>query len=291
MPEIAEVAITSHALNDTFRGEKLIKIVMISGRYLGKEPEGLDKLRDALPVRVKAVDSCGKFMWWQLRSRWSIWSTFGMAGNWTAINGSLDQTEPVDPPRFARIGLQFSSGRWAIYLDMRNFGTLKISRDPDLLQAKIDTLEPCLLEGRLDVDRLTRYRKPIVAVLMDQCAIGAGIGNYLAAEILYRAKIDPHRPGSSLTKRERQELSYWTAYLIKLAYYKNFHRLQDRPSVNLPQPQFREYHPEIEISTEHYVHHVYRQKEDPDGNPVQVAQIVKQGSAWRSTYWVPAVQK
>lgn len=292
MPEITEVAITGHALNDTFRREKLIRIVIISGRYLTKPPAGLADLQAALPVRVKSVESCGKFMWWQLRSNWSIWSTFGMAGNWSLLDGDdLDQTEPLDPPRFARIGLQFSSGRWAIYLDMRNFGTLKISRDPDALAAKVETLKPCLLADRLAVERLGRYRKPIVAILMDQCAIGAGIGNYLAAEILYRAKIDPHRPGSSLTIFEREQLSYWTAYVIKLAYYQNYHRVNYRRYGNLPKPVFRDCHPEIDLAIEEYVHHVYRQTKDPDGNPVAIAHLVKQGAAYRSTYWVPAVQK
>ena len=38
---------------------------------------------------------------------------------------------------------------------------------------------------------------------MDQTAIGSGIGNYLSAEILYRAKISPHKTIAQICRNKK----------------------------------------------------------------------------------------
>lgn len=63
------------------------------------------------------------------------------------------------------------------------------------------------------VDAVTRRRTPIGILLMDQSVV-AGIGNVYRAEILYRAGIDPHRPGASITVDEARALwADWTKLL------------------------------------------------------------------------------
>ena len=58
--------------------------------------------------------------------------------------------------------------------------------------------------------RLGRRRAPIKAVLLDQ-SLFAGVGNWIADEVLYQARIDPHRLASELesddVKRLRARLS------------------------------------------------------------------------------------
>ncbi|SDS54184.1 Fpg/Nei family DNA glycosylase [Agrococcus carbonis] len=55
------------------------------------------------------------------------------------------------------------------------------------------------------VDRASRSNQPIGQLLMDQSVV-AGIGNVYRAELLFRARIDPHRPGSQLTTDELRGL-------------------------------------------------------------------------------------
>ena len=43
----------------------------------------------------------------------------------------------------------------------------------------------------------------LVKVLMDQQALVSGIGNYLVAEILYDAKLNPHRELDKLSNKEK----------------------------------------------------------------------------------------
>ena len=55
------------------------------------------------------------------------------------------------------------------------------------------------------VERAARSNQPIGQLLMDQSVV-AGIGNVYRAELLFRARIDPHRPGSQLTSDELRGL-------------------------------------------------------------------------------------
>lgn len=55
------------------------------------------------------------------------------------------------------------------------------------------------------VARASRSNQPIGQLLMDQSVV-AGIGNVYRAELLFRARIDPHRPGSAVTDDELRAL-------------------------------------------------------------------------------------
>lgn len=55
------------------------------------------------------------------------------------------------------------------------------------------------------VARAARSKQPIGQLLMDQ-AVVAGIGNVYRAELLFRAAIDPHRPGTQVTDDELRGL-------------------------------------------------------------------------------------
>jgi endonuclease-8 len=55
--------------------------------------------------------------------------------------------------------------------------------------------------------RIGKSRRSIGSLLMDQSVI-AGVGNVYRCELLYRHRIDPHRPGEQLSEAEFAEL--WT---------------------------------------------------------------------------------
>jgi formamidopyrimidine-DNA glycosylase len=65
--------------------------------------------------------------------------------------------------------------------------------------------------------------KEIVKILMEQednNAIGSGIGNYLVAEILYDAKISPHKTLVEIYKNDKliKSLTKSIKYITKLSY-------------------------------------------------------------------------
>ncbi|MFC7620987.1 Fpg/Nei family DNA glycosylase [Microlunatus sp. GCM10028923] len=59
--------------------------------------------------------------------------------------------------------------------------------------------------------RIHRSGRPIAALLMDQ-AILSGVGNVYRAEVLFRNRIHPHRPGNKLTRRSW--LAIWSDLLL-----------------------------------------------------------------------------
>jgi endonuclease-8 len=94
----------------------------------------------------------------------------------------------------------------------------------------IEPLELEVLQNRLGPDPLNpddgtqfkRFQKNISAskaaiglLLMNQDVI-SGIGNVYRAEILYRAKINPHKPGNELTAKQVKVLWKDSVYLLEL---------------------------------------------------------------------------
>ncbi|MGE2728867.1 Fpg/Nei family DNA glycosylase [Mycolicibacterium vaccae] len=68
---------------------------------------------------------------------------------------------------------------------------------PDPLRADADPA--------LAFRRISKSRRPIGALLMDQTVI-AGVGNVYRSELLFRHRIDPFRPGITITADEFDEL-------------------------------------------------------------------------------------
>lgn len=64
------------------------------------------------------------------------------------------------------------------------------------------------------VTAIRKRNVPIGQLLMDQSVV-AGIGNVYRAEMLFRASIDPYRPGTAITLDEAQAL--WTDWVKLLA--------------------------------------------------------------------------
>ena len=91
----------------------------------------------------------------------------------------------------------------------------------DEVQAVIDKLGPDPLvddpmagEQRF-VDRVRTKATPIGLLLMDQSVV-AGIGNVYRAEILFRARLDPHRPGKLVPEEQLRAIYQdWTVLLTR----------------------------------------------------------------------------
>jgi len=284
MPEGPEVALTAEILQKKLKNKTLVSFDFVSGRYgPGRTgPTGFDEFNEKLPMKLTKVDSKGKFMWFELNkdgSKSFIWNTFGLTGMWSFFE-----------PKSCRAVLTFSDDTVVYYSDARNFGTFTFSDSAEALNAKLGELAPDFLkESNIDFKSLTKYNKPIVEILTDQKKIGSGIGNYLVAEILYRAKLSPHRKASTLSTEEIQNLKYWVAYTIKLAYDSNDIGYMINLTPEASKISRKNYHPKIifKKSDSEFTFQVYRQKLDPEGNEVTVEKSNKD----RSIYWVKSVQK
>ena len=140
---------------------------------------------------------------------------------------------------------------------------------------------------------------------MDQSSktgIGSGLGNYLAVEALFYAKISPHTKLIDLynDKKKVSLLSKAIKYVIKLAYMTadigylegletDFDKfiMNLRKEINKDKNHELNFHPETNLKNKKFSFKVYRQKKDPYGNDIIPDKIVN----GRTTYWSPKVQK
>src|SRR5271154_3010928 len=282
MPEVCEVALTAEILLKYLKNKILISLDFVSGRYARNIPTGFEDFNKALPLKVVDINSKGKFLWFDLvelhdkKSHWYIWNTLGLTGMWSFFQ-----------PKYDKAIMTFKGNRVVYFSDMRNFGTFKFSSDINELDAKIEELTPDFLKDSFDLSSITSYHEPVIKILMDQKKVGSGLGNYLAAEVLYRAKISPHRLGNKLSQKDINQLVYWIKYMTKLCYKNNHIGYMINLESEANKIPRHNYHPKIKLKEKEFEFQIYKQKTDPLGNKVKADKIIN----GRTTYWVPEIQK
>jgi DNA-formamidopyrimidine glycosylase len=300
MPEGPEILITSQYLGTKLKNKKIQSIDILSGRYTHQKLKGLT-LVDNFPHTVLKVDSKGKFLWFHMvdNNNKSIYMlcTFGLTGRWSF------HKEKNSRIHFAVQSTTNAKKKYDLYyIDDRNFGTVEFTDNTRILDAKLDRLAPDVLKSNqtddLMINTIKKYTlkkdgKNIVKVLMDQEAVVSGIGNYLVAEILYDAKIDPHRNIGDLSDREIEHLAMSIRKITKHAYYHNtsgymtyFEKFMKKHADRIDSGVYPNYHPDIKIK-QPFEFKVYQQKKDPLGNKVQNDEIIK----GRTIHWVEQIQK
>jgi formamidopyrimidine-DNA glycosylase len=110
--------------------------------------------------------------------------------------GSLTVDEAPAPRNWDRFTLEFADGGRLALRDERRLGRAVL--EPDYSHVGPDAAEVGREEFRR---RVGRGSAPLKARLLDQGVI-SGVGNLLADEILWRARMSPRRPANELTEEE-----------------------------------------------------------------------------------------
>ncbi|GMH85607.1 hypothetical protein TrST_g3604 [Triparma strigata] len=207
MPEGPEVRTIANQISDrlTSSPSRLVSVDMLSGRYTrhGPPADHGDFLK-SLQLHpessvIKAWKCRGKFQYAVLEDEErSVWVTLGMSGRFS-FDEDLDH-------RHARVNFVLEDVatkelRNLVFIDARNFGTVRFSLDGQELEQKLKTLGPDLLDSSdltdsvfIQIARksISAAKKPlnVCNFLMNQKKI-SGVGNYILAEGLYKSNIDP----------------------------------------------------------------------------------------------------
>ena len=121
-------------------------------------------------------------------------------GDWAAGRFGRGTEDPDRKPEWDRFTLTFADGGSLRLFDKRRLGRVRL--DPDLPHLGPDAE----LVGEADLSaRVSRSRAPVKARLLDQSVV-AGVGNLLADETLWQARLSPLRPGIELTAAELANL-------------------------------------------------------------------------------------
>jgi len=199
MPEGPEVTATKNALKRIIDLSILELSVLPGSRYHYRDhPKKMKGLNKRLPKKVLNVKKKGKFLYILLESGWSIWFTLGMTGKFIISDNPI-------PDKHSNFRIElYDLDSWdtdthkPIYLffnDSRHFGTITCCQDPSVLESKLNTLGPDILSKKTNsavfINKLREYpNKSLDTLLLDQKII-SGIGNYIRAEALYKARLYP----------------------------------------------------------------------------------------------------
>jgi endonuclease VIII len=146
--------------------------------------------------RVERASAYGKHLFVDFDQDELVHVHLGLYGKFAVHTGVSGVDGVPDPVGQVRLRLVSDSA----YADLRGATACELLV-PEQRDAVLARLGPDPLRADADPDlawsRIRRSRAPIGGLLMDQSVV-AGIGNVYRAELLFRHRVDPYRPGTSL---------------------------------------------------------------------------------------------
>jgi formamidopyrimidine-DNA glycosylase len=265
MPELPEVETSRRLLERHLAGKRLAGVATVDDHIVY---EGVSPRRFAVALKGRSVEAAhrkGKHLWLEMDRR--PWPTFhfGMGGSFHVYEVERDR------PRFWKVELLTEEGIRLAMTNPRRLGRIRLFEDPTT-EPPISLLgcDP-LLElppARILAAALARRKAPIKAVLLDQ-SLFAGVGNWIADEVLYQSRLDPRRPATELSPEEVATLRARLRAIITKAV------AVDADSDRFPRS---------------WLFHV-RWGKDPAARTADGRQIEYLTVGGRTTAWVPSVQR
>ncbi len=205
MPELPEVEAARALIAERALGREIVAVDDHDTDVC--RPHAPGELAAALTgSRLVTARRRGKSMWCETDAGPVLGLHLGMAGRFLVDDASAGDPvrySPVVGPRnpvWARFRLDFADGGKLVLFDKRRLGRAVL--DPDLSGLGPDALEISRDAFRT---RVGRGEAPLKARVMDQ-AVLAGVGNLLADEALWQARLAPLRPAGDLSGEELDAL-------------------------------------------------------------------------------------
>jgi len=249
MPEGVEVKLQIEKLKK-LKNQEIQSVKILSGRYSRHgHPKGFISFKKALPLVIQSIHNKGKFIYFMLSNNWIIMITLGMTGK-LKIRKEHQKHDHI----------QFLISKYTLYFnDLRNFGTIELTNDKNVLENKLNRLGYDPLQENIGFPQFLAHigkfkqELEIAELLLNQKFI-SGIGNYLRSDILYCSKINP--------KSKIKDLSTNTLEKLLKCIIKTMHESYSK--------QKQKNHKFL----------IYKQKISPIGNPVKKYKDTKGRMVW-----------
>jgi formamidopyrimidine-DNA glycosylase len=216
MPELAEVEYY-RKLWDVGVGKRVLRVAL----HADKRPlRGIDAQAAAKALAGSTLlgsEAHAKQMLFRFGNR-------GKADAWLGIHLGMTgrisvERESFSPGRHDHLVL-YQKGRALVFNDPRQFGRIRF--DPGAkAPAWWTSLPPAIGSKEFSLDRLhgflARRKSSTIKGLLLMQDFFPGVGNWMADEILWRARIHPRRHGGTLTPRESQTLWRETREVCRIA--------------------------------------------------------------------------
>ena len=208
MPELAEVEYFRRQW-DPGLGQKILRVQIHAAKrvFRGANPRAL--VREITGSRFLRSESWGKQMLFEFSS-----------GNWVGIHLGMTGKLRVEPSGFGPEKhdhlVLHQAKRALVFQDARLFGRVRFHHSkvrPDWWRAGGPDIHSDAFDQKFFEGFLKRHaRAPIKSVLLLQSGF-VGIGNWMADEILWRAKIAPLKLAGRLSATQRARLFHETKFV------------------------------------------------------------------------------
>ncbi|XP_009338524.2 formamidopyrimidine-DNA glycosylase isoform X2 [Pyrus x bretschneideri] len=209
MPELPEVEAARRAVEEHCVGKKITKALIADDSKVIDGVSRADFEASLLGKTIVSAHRKGKNMWLCLDSPPFPSFQFGMAGAVyikgvavTKYKRSAVKDTDEWPSKYSKFFVELDDGLEFSFTDKRRFARVRLLKDPTSVPP-ISELGPDALLEPMTVDELfecfSKKKIAIKTLLLDQSVI-SGIGNWVADEVLYQARIHPEQGAASLSK-------------------------------------------------------------------------------------------
>jgi formamidopyrimidine-DNA glycosylase len=226
MPELAEVEFGRKVAHAAAVG-RVITDVEVADDAIVIEPSRQELEGLLTGATVTGTDRHGKHLWLELDRRPWLMLHFGMTGHFRTLDdqpldleGGPKTPDRSWPPRFTKLRMTFDDGGQLAFTNARRLGKVRLRDDP-AAEPPISKLgfDPYKSLPSKDAfrARVRRRKAPVIkALLLDQ-TFAAGVGNWIADEVLYQARISPHRRTGDLSDAEIDAIRLKIRHIVKTA--------------------------------------------------------------------------
>ena len=209
MPELPEVHGYQKYIESTSLHQKIIGLDCRDMRLL-KKP--IADFKDALiGAELTGSQRIGKYLFLHTSGAKVLLMHFGMTGRPTYYK------EAEARPKFGHIVLAFENGFHLAFENKRKFGRWDLVDSVDAYAQKHKLSKDARDLTQEEFITAVRKRKTgIKKVIMDQ-SVTAGIGNWMADDILYQARVHPEKNVQDLTDDEIKKIYERMQYVIETA--------------------------------------------------------------------------
>ena len=201
MPELPEVETTVRGLEHVLKGRRLARVEARRADLRRAFPPDLGQRLTG--ARVTSLGRRAKYGLIDTDRGDTLIFHLGMSGAW--------RVDPTDIGKHDHLLIETEEGRRLSLRDPRRFGSIDLVSTDELADwPAFAELGPEPLDGVIDgrwlKERFAERTAAIKLLLLDQRMI-AGLGNIYVCEALFRARIDPRKPGGKVSRAKLEALA------------------------------------------------------------------------------------
>lgn len=213
MPELPEVETWRRLAEKHVAGKRISSVYAVDDPIIFDRGSSIEFSQKLEKRSVISLCRKGKHLWMEMDKGPCAYFHFGMSGSFE-VYSTIENRPP-----FLKAELLMDDDTRLGYVCIRRIGRLRLMNDP-LHESPLNRLgfDPLLaMPQQKEFSAAFAERKaPIKSLLLDQ-SIAAGVGNWIADEILYQARIDPRTKGNELSSEQLIQIRSKMARIIKKA--------------------------------------------------------------------------